>query len=344
MTAADAAASLEVSDATRLVAAPSVSVLMLAYNHGPYLAEAIESVLAQDCPFAFELLIGEDCSTDDSRAIALRYQQAHPERVRVVFADANVGFLANNRRLFERARGEFIAYCEGDDYWCRRDKLAAQVALLRADPRAAMVHADWVRARQREGSWQVDWRRPAHRRVPARLLRGDLFAAFYYGRILRTCTVLQRRSCLAGYYASPLGTRGFRFIDTARSAFLTAAWPVAYWPEVAAVYRESPGSALRSGQRSFLGFLRSALEFDTEARLAFRDRADYPASYRLECAVGLAVRALRLGDVAVAREAWADLRAHFGPIAAARAAWAALRLRWPSLRAAERQPPPVRAG
>lgn len=332
MSAPTPGAHTEVSDTARLVDGPVVSVLMLAYNHGPWIAEAIDSVLAQDCPFPYELIIGEDGSDDDTRAIALRYQARHPDRIRVVYPQANAGAHANHRRVFALARGEFVAYCEGDDYWCRRDKLAAQVALLRADAGAAMVHADWVRARKRNGGWRVAWTRSMHRRLPLRRLQGDLFRLFYFPRILRTCTVMQRRSAVQEFNASGLTTSGYRFVDTVRSAYFTARWRVAYWPQVAAVYRESPGSALRSGRKAFLGFLRSGLAFDSAAREFFRDRPDYPASYRWECAVGLALQALRVGDFATVRDAVQDLRKHYDARQFVRAGIAAVRMRWPDWR------------
>lgn len=120
----------EISDPSVLVKHPVVSVLMLAYNHGPYLAKAIGSVLAQQTDLAIELLIGEDCSTDSTRDIALAYQKTHPEIIRVLTSDRNVGWTSNHRRILLAARGEFHAYLDGDDYWLP-GKLLRQVNYLR---------------------------------------------------------------------------------------------------------------------------------------------------------------------------------------------------------------------
>jgi len=343
-TEADCAVAHEISDPSRLVEQPLVSVLMLAYNHGAWISEAIESVMAQDCDFDYELIIGEDGSTDDTRAIVLRYQQLHPEKIRVVYPERNGGFHANHRRVFSLARGEFIAYCEGDDYWCRRDKLAAQVVLLREQPQAAMVHGDWVRARRCGDGWQVEWRRSMHRRVPWRLLQGDLFPVFYFPRILRTCTVMQRRSALQAFHDSPLAAPRYRFLDTVRNAFFTSRWLVAYWPEVCAVYRESPNSALRSGRRAFLDFLRSSMEFDAAARVFFGDRHDYPLGYLWENAIGLFWQGLRAGDRKVMFEACRELAASYGIGGFVHAGLAALRMRWPLLRPHPRCLPPTVGG
>ncbi|HXM86821.1 MAG TPA: glycosyltransferase, partial [Solirubrobacteraceae bacterium] len=114
---------------------PRVSVIMAAYNEERFLAEAVESVLAQS--FAdFELIITDDGSTDATPRIASSYADREPERVRVIRAEQNRGKpFALNRALAVR-RGELIAWLDGDDVMLP-DKLARQVAVLDADPRAA---------------------------------------------------------------------------------------------------------------------------------------------------------------------------------------------------------------
>ncbi|MGB3460626.1 MAG: glycosyltransferase [Rhodanobacter lindaniclasticus] len=131
----------EISDPAELVKHPVVSVLMLAYNHGSYLAQAIDGVLAQQAEMPIELLIGEDCSTDNTRDIALRYQRAHPGVIRVFTAERNVGSTLNHRRILLAARGEFIAYLDGDDSWLP-GKLLRQVKYLREHSGCAAVFAN----------------------------------------------------------------------------------------------------------------------------------------------------------------------------------------------------------
>lgn len=115
-------------------ARPKLSVHMPAYNHGPYLAEAIDSVLAQKTNFAIELVIGEDCSTDATRQVALRYQDLYPGIVRVLAHPVNLGIWDNDQSIIAQCRGEYIAWLEGDDYWCSDTKLQRQVDLLDGNP------------------------------------------------------------------------------------------------------------------------------------------------------------------------------------------------------------------
>ena len=131
---------IEYSDARQLQALPIVSVLLLAYNHREHLPQAIESVIAQEfC--SVELLIGEDCSTDGSREVAIHYQRLYPHLVRVITAQNNVGAYQNYMRLLDAARGEFIAQLDGDDYWLP-GKLSRQVTFLRERQGAAAVYSN----------------------------------------------------------------------------------------------------------------------------------------------------------------------------------------------------------
>ena len=121
---------VELSDPAALPKKPTVSVLMLAYRHEQYLAEAIEGVLLQKTHFPIELVIAEDCSPDQTRAIAENYQRDYPALIRIITSDSNVGMNANLIRAYEACRGEYIAVCEGDDYWIDPNKLATQAATL----------------------------------------------------------------------------------------------------------------------------------------------------------------------------------------------------------------------
>jgi glycosyltransferase involved in cell wall biosynthesis len=113
---------------------PTVSVVLRTYDHEPFVAQAIESVLIQDAPFPFELVIGEDCSTDRTREIVAGYAERHPEIVRAVLPERNVGHGEIFKRALEATRGELIAYLDGDDYWTSPAKLRRQVDFLEANP------------------------------------------------------------------------------------------------------------------------------------------------------------------------------------------------------------------
>ena len=109
---------------------PLVSVLMITWNHESHISQAIESILKQRCNFPIELIIGEDASQDQTREICVHYQKRYPGIIRLVIADENVGMHRNLARIWCRARGKYIAFCEGDDYWVDPEKLSKQTAWM----------------------------------------------------------------------------------------------------------------------------------------------------------------------------------------------------------------------
>lgn len=117
----------EVSDKDALVVSPLVSVVIVIWNHESYLQEAIDSVLCQETEFPFEVLLCEDCSSDNSRQICFSAQKRFPNRVRVIFGEHNLGGRLNPLYGFDKARGEYISWLEGDDYWDNPRKLQLQV-------------------------------------------------------------------------------------------------------------------------------------------------------------------------------------------------------------------------
>ncbi len=119
-----------------------VSILMITYNHVNYIADAIEGVLAQKASFPFELIIGEDCSTDGTRDIVFDYQRKYPSIIRVITSESNVGAIRNSRRAIVAARGKYVAWCEGDDYWHHPYKLQMQVDFLEQHSDYLLVHGN----------------------------------------------------------------------------------------------------------------------------------------------------------------------------------------------------------
>lgn len=121
-----------------------VSVAMVTYNHEAWIAEAIESVLIQETEFKVELVIGEDCSTDDTRAIVQSYAERFPGRVRLLLHERNQGMMANFAAVLDACRGRYVALLDGDDCWTDRAKLQKQVDFLEGHPECAICFHDVV--------------------------------------------------------------------------------------------------------------------------------------------------------------------------------------------------------
>ncbi len=113
---------------------PLVSVVMLTYNHRPYIRQALESVLSQATSFSFEVLVGDDASWDGTSEIVREYAKRYPGQVAGIVRPHNMGATRNLADLFSRCRGRYIAGCEGDDYWTDADKLEKQIRFLECHP------------------------------------------------------------------------------------------------------------------------------------------------------------------------------------------------------------------
>lgn len=111
-----------------------LSVLMVTYNHESYIAQALDSVLMQEVDFEYEIVVGEDCSTDSTRKIILDYYSKYPHKFKLLLHDNNQGACKNFLQSFKACNGDYIAYLEGDDYWTSKDKLQKQVDFLDSHP------------------------------------------------------------------------------------------------------------------------------------------------------------------------------------------------------------------
>ncbi|MEJ2715534.1 MAG: glycosyltransferase [Deltaproteobacteria bacterium] len=224
----------EITDPLASKVKPVVSVLMITYNHGPYIADAIQGVLSQKTAFPVELIIGEDCSTDETREIVLDYQRRFPGSIRVILSNSNVGSAQNVKRVHEAARGCYIALCEGDDLWTDDRKLQKQVDVMECEPDCAMVcHAaevlDVARGRVRARH---------HGRKPKTFSLEEVIVA--QPRLMTTASILARRSVLAPIPIwlsdSEIGDYPFMILCASRGK-------VVCLPDVMSLYRVNvPGS------------------------------------------------------------------------------------------------------
>lgn len=107
---------------------------MLTYNHASYIRQALDSVLMQKVNFTYEVIIGDDCSKDDTSKILMEYQERYPEIIKLILNKENIGVKPNFLNVYNSCKGKYIATLEGDDYWLDCDKLQIQVNLLEISP------------------------------------------------------------------------------------------------------------------------------------------------------------------------------------------------------------------
>ncbi len=107
-----------------------VSVAMVTYNHEKFIAKALDSVLMQHTAFEYEIVLGEDCSTDNTRNIVTEYKRRYPDKITLFLNEKNMGMHGNGAQVLQACSGEYIAMLDGDDYWTSAEKLQKQVDFL----------------------------------------------------------------------------------------------------------------------------------------------------------------------------------------------------------------------
>jgi glycosyltransferase involved in cell wall biosynthesis len=169
---------------------PTVSVCVITFNHERFIAEAIESALVQKTSFDYEIVVGDDASTDDTSRILARLAERHAPRLRVLRRQVNLGINRNLAATLRECRGQYIALLEGDDYWTDDEKLQRQFEFLEAHADHAIVfHPVGVRG-------DSALRRLPAGRIPSRTKLEDLLTR---GSFIPTASVMFRNRVAAGF-------------------------------------------------------------------------------------------------------------------------------------------------
>uniref|UniRef100_A0A831U039 Glycosyltransferase n=1 Tax=Geobacter metallireducens TaxID=28232 RepID=A0A831U039_GEOME len=215
-----------------------VSVLIITYNHEEYVAQAIESVLAQRADFDWEVVVGEDCSTDRTRDILLKYRDQFPERIRLLMPGKNQGMMANFMATYAACRCEYVALLEGDDFWTSPLKLQKQVDFLEANANVAACFHN-VRVVHEPATEKDEL---FLRKIPKPILSlEDVVTSF----CIPTCSAMFRRSLVpelpSWFLDMPMG-------DWPLHVLLAERGSIAYLDDVLASYRVH-GGGVWSGQK-----------------------------------------------------------------------------------------------
>ncbi len=118
-----------------------VSVVCLAYNHSKYIRKCLDGFVMQKTNFKFEVLIHDDASTDGTADIIREYEAKYPDIIKTIYQTENQyskGVKILLTLLFPKAKGKYVAICEGDDYWCDENKLQEQFDIMECHPKCSI--------------------------------------------------------------------------------------------------------------------------------------------------------------------------------------------------------------
>lgn len=122
---------------------PLVSVVVCTYNQQNYIRDALDSILAQETDFAFEIILSDDCSNDRTPQICQEYADKYPEIIRFYHNKTNKGLVLNYYDSIRLAKSKYIADLAGDDIWIDKNKLQKQVSIMEKDSSIVLCHAAW---------------------------------------------------------------------------------------------------------------------------------------------------------------------------------------------------------
>ncbi|MCF8275956.1 MAG: glycosyltransferase [Flavobacteriales bacterium] len=231
----------------------TVSVAIITYNQENYISETIEGILGQQTNFRFNIFIGEDCGSDGTFDICKRYEQQN-DNIHVLGGSKNLGVSKNFLRTLDACNGEFVAICEGDDYWIDRFKLQKQVETMRSDESLSMVFTNASKLIRGEyyPFYVNDW--PPEHKLD---LRGYLSIKFP----IPTATALIRNESVKIFvdFFRNVAHRVFH-ADYLLWCMVAQSGQILFLNQDTAVYREHSSSILRSTPSKIM--LQRGLELD----------------------------------------------------------------------------------
>ena len=214
-----------------------IAVCITTYNHASFIAEAIESVLAQECDEPVRIYVGDDASTDGTETVCRRLA-AQDDRIVYIRRPENVGLVRNTIDLYRRIMAdgaEYITMLDGDDYWCDVHKLQIEADYLRTHPEVGFVHT----AEQGQSAEPIP--------------QGDLSTRYdLWGANHSNCTVLFRTELLRDDELEALLSEAFPILDyplyglfAQRTRFAFLPTPTAVWRDHESVSQPTSFSAFR---------------------------------------------------------------------------------------------------
>ncbi|MCI8570415.1 MAG: glycosyltransferase family 2 protein [Lachnospiraceae bacterium] len=131
-----------------------MSIVMPSYNNGQYIRQALESILAQKVDFSYQIIITDDCSTDNSVQIIKEYEQKYPSRVLALYSNENCGLFRNMLKALKKMDGEYFCVLDPDDYWTDEARLQKAVDFLDSNP-DYVIYATNVYKIYNDGSTEI---------------------------------------------------------------------------------------------------------------------------------------------------------------------------------------------
>jgi glycosyltransferase involved in cell wall biosynthesis len=236
-----------------------LSILIPTFNHGKFIAKMLEGALMQQTNFEFEIVIGDDASTDDNAMIISYFAQKFPTLIKAFLHPKNLGPFEpkemggknNVGFLFSKCEGEYIALCEGDDYWTDPFKLQKQIDFLEKNPIYSLCHHQLeVIYEDNSSSHLFNSENQQDTSTIDDLLKDD---CWFLGTASTVFKNVFKKGMPDWWWKSASGDLGI-FIEVAKHG------KIKYLPEVMGVYRKHRGGMTNIHTSQNIFFLRNRME------------------------------------------------------------------------------------
>ena len=220
-----------------------VTVAVITYNQEQWIRQTLDSILSQQTDYPYEVIIGEDYSTDGTRAICQAYADKY-ENVILLPSVENLGVTANWVRCVQAGSGKYIMNCAGDDYWHNPNKIQLQVDFMEKHLDCVLCHTDIDELHEKTGALEKNVKRakgiiPPEGRIQRTILNGSASIA--------AVTQCIRRDAFDRYvHADEFARRRFPREDWPTQLVLSAYGDILYIPESTATYRIGQESITRT--------------------------------------------------------------------------------------------------
>lgn len=227
-----------------MIIEPVLSICCITYNHEKYIGKCLESFISQKVSFPIEIVISNDCSTDNTQEIINDFKERYPALIRDISPSKNLGAINNFYYALSQCKGKYIAYCEGDDYWIDEYKLQSQIDFLEENSEYGMCYTRRKNYIQEKNVFQKRAREhidSVGREIP------DVYDLLNNVNPIGTLTVCMRKDLYMDY---------IREVNPSEKGWLLGDYPIWLWfsinskigyiPKETAVYRILSESASHS--------------------------------------------------------------------------------------------------
>lgn len=220
-----------------------VSIIVTTYNQEKWIRQTLESLLAQETTYSYEIILGEDHGTDGTRAICQEYASKY-ENVTLLPSSENLGVTANWIQCVQAGSGKYIMGCAGDDYWHNPMKLQLQVDFMEAHPECVVCHTDIDELHETTGTLLRNVKQSRGIVPPEGEIQKEILAGREY---ITAVTMCVRREVFEKYVPyDEFAKQGFPREDWPTLLILAAHGEIRYLPVSTATYRVGQESITRT--------------------------------------------------------------------------------------------------